>query len=64
MTESELNRFTFTIFIFEGVGEFLGGLAVILYSNKIKDTPKFIMISNVLFVLSMSIVYVGCHQQN
>lgn len=59
MSEAELNQLTFVLFIFEGIGELLGGLAVILLSKRIKDLPKFIILANTLFIISVAVIFIG-----
>lgn len=56
MEDTELNRLTFVLFIFEGVGEFLGGMALIFLSKYIKDVAKTLIVSTTLFTISAGII--------
>lgn len=59
MSDVELNHLTFVIFIFEGVGEMLGGLLMIFTSHKIKDPAKVCMLTSSLFIISVITIYIG-----
>jgi hypothetical protein len=50
--------------MFEGVGEFLGGMFVIFFSSKIKNVKKAIIIANTLFILSVAVIYLGSKLAN
>ena len=64
MSETELNKVTFIIFIFEGIGEVIGGLLVVFFSNKIKSPPKVYIVIATLFLVAFGIVYLGSALQN
>ena len=64
MDKTDLNRFTFILFIFEGFGEFLGGVTMVYASNKIKDLEKTYMAISTLFLTSIIIIYIGCEIKN
>lgn len=61
MSEVELNRLSFVIFIFEGIGELLGGLFMIFMSHKIKDVPFMIMLMTTCFMASLFIIWMGSY---
>ena len=64
MSDLELNKLTFIIFIFEGLGELLGGLTMVFFSHRIKDTPKAYIAISTLFMISTGIIYVGSQASN
>lgn len=59
MSDTELNHLTFILFIFEGVGEFLGGLAVIFLAGKIERVERVLPIVNSLFIGAVGVIYLG-----
>lgn len=59
MEDTELNKLTFILFIFEGVGELFGGLAVIFLSKLIDNPAKTLIFTNSLFILSVGIIMLG-----
>ena len=63
-SDIQLNKLTFTIFIFLGVGDLIGGLVMVSIEKKIKDTAKANIILNTVFLLFALIVYLGCVLQN
>ena len=64
MTDIELNKLTFYIFIFEGVGELLGGLAMVMLTRRIKDTAQTYQAISTLFMLSVAVIYLASLSAN
>lgn len=64
MSDEELNYLTFILFIFEGIGEFLGGLSMIFLSSRIKDPAKALLVIHFLFILSVIIIYIASKIEN
>ena len=64
MDETALNRLTFIIFIFEGVGEIIGGLCVVVFSRKITSPAKTYLGIASLFIVAFGIVYMGSLLKN
>lgn len=59
MNETELNRLTFIIFIFDGIGGILGGLFVVLVSKRISSPPKAFIGFSTLFIVAFGVVMLG-----
>ena len=62
MSDLELNKLTFNVFIFEGVGELIGGLSMMFLEHKIKDVAKTFMMVSTLFMVFMGVIYLGCEK--
>lgn len=64
MNEIELNHLSFVLFIFDGIGEFLGGLFMVGYSSKIQNHRKLFMVAAILFSISVGVIFLGSYLKN
>jgi hypothetical protein len=64
MTEVELNRLTFVLFIFEGVGELLGGGLMIFASHLIVNPANVIMVMSTSFLVAVLLISLGSLSSN
>lgn len=62
--KEQLNKFTFTAFMIEGVGEFFGGLIVALSSKKITNIGLTFCLTSLTFLASISLLSFGFTQDN
>lgn len=61
MGDEELNRLTFIIFIFEGVGEIIGGIIVIIFSRRIQSPAVAYICISSLFLCACGVVLLGSY---
>ena len=65
MSDTDLNRLTFLLFIFEGIGEFLGGMFVAIFSNRVRNPAKvYLLIASVFVFAGFGITYLGSQLAN
>ena len=64
MSDTELNKLTFTLFIFEGIGEICGGLLVIILSKKITSSSKAYIGIASFFLVGFILILIATRVEN
>lgn len=64
MEDEQLNKLTFTTFMVEGCGEFVGGLLLALFAHKMQQIVLFNLANSLLFVGSVVVMWQGFELQD